>query len=103
MLELIKKSMLAGIGAAVVTADKVLEATRKFVEEGKLSPTEAEKLAEDLVKSGEKELEEMNARFQASLKKVSDNLEIVRKKEFQELKARVAFLEERVRLLSPEE
>jgi polyhydroxyalkanoate synthesis regulator phasin len=96
MLELLKKGMLAGIGAAVLTRDKIREATRMLVDEGKISSDEAEKLTEDLVKSGEREWEELNSKFQSSFKKFSDNLEIVRKKEFADLKARVELLEQRL-------
>ena len=99
MLELLKKGMFAGIGAAVLTRDKILEATRMLVEEGKLSGDEAEKLTEDLVNSGEREWEEINSKFQSSFKKISENLEVVRKQEFIDLKARVELLEQRLSLL----
>jgi polyhydroxyalkanoate synthesis regulator phasin len=96
MLELLKKGMLAGLGMAVLTRDKIREATRMLVEEGKISTDEADKLAEDLVKSGEREWEDMNSKFQTSFKKVSENLEVVRKKDFEELKTRVELIEERL-------
>ncbi|MGA2404004.1 MAG: hypothetical protein ABSG91_20235 [Syntrophobacteraceae bacterium] len=96
MLELLKKGMLAGIGAAVLTREKIREATRTLVEEGKISSDEGEKLAEDLVKSGEREWGDLNSKFQSSLKKISENLEVVRKKEFADLKARVELLEQRL-------
>ena len=99
MLELLRKSMLAGIGAAVLTRDKILEVTRKMVEEGKISSDEAEKLTEDLVKSGERQWEEINSKLQSSFKKISASLEVVRKQEFMDLKARVESLEERLNLL----
>ncbi len=99
MLELLKKGMLAGLGVAVLTGEKIREATRMLVEEGKISSDEADKLAEDLVKSGEREWEEINSKFQSSFKKISDNLEVVRKKEFADLKTRVELLEERLNRL----
>jgi polyhydroxyalkanoate synthesis regulator phasin len=99
MLELLKKGMLAGIGMAVLTRDKIREATRMLVEEGKISTDEAEKLTEDLVTSGEKEWEEINAKLRSSLRKISDNLEVVRKQEFSDLKARVELLEQRLSAL----
>ena len=55
MLELLKKGMFAGLGAAALTREKIREATRTLVEDGKISSDEAEKLAEDLVQSGERE------------------------------------------------
>jgi polyhydroxyalkanoate synthesis regulator phasin len=99
MLEFFKKGVLAGLRAVVITSDKVREATRALVEEGKLSTDEAEKLAEELVKSGERQWEDFNGKFQTSMRKLSDNLEVVRKKDFQDLKARVELLEQRLHLL----
>ncbi len=99
MLDLLKRSMLAGIGAAVLTRDKIREATKKFVEEGKISSEEAEKLTEDLIKNGEREWEELNSKFQSTFKKFGENLEIVRKKDFVDLKTRVEVLERRLSLL----
>ncbi|MBW1800047.1 MAG: hypothetical protein JRJ85_04880 [Deltaproteobacteria bacterium] len=49
MFELIKKSLLASLGAAVVTKEKVEKVTRKLVDEGKISKDEAEKLSQDLL------------------------------------------------------
>jgi len=102
MFELIKKSLLAGIGAVVVTKDKVQEATRSFVEEGKISTEEAERLADDLVRSGERQWEDFNARLSERMKKWVDNLDLVRDREFRELKARVEMLEQRVSVLENE-
>ena len=99
MLELLRKSMLAGLGAAVLTHDKIREATRAFVKNGKLTSDEADKLAEDLVSSGEREWGDLNSKLQSSLKKISENLEVVRKKEFVDLEARVKLLEQRLGLL----
>jgi polyhydroxyalkanoate synthesis regulator phasin len=99
MLELLKKSVMAGLGAVMITRDKIREATRVLVEEGKLSTDEAEKLTDELVKSGERQWEEFNSKFQTSMRKVSDNLEVVRKKDLQDLKARVELLEQRLHLL----
>ncbi len=96
MLELLRKSVLAGLGAAVITRDKVREATRMLVEEGKISTEEAEKLTEDLVKSGERQWEDFNAKFQSSFKKFSENLEVARMKDLKELKAKIELLEQRI-------
>ncbi len=96
MLEFIRKGIFAGIGAVVLTKEKIQEMTRMLVEEGKISTDEGEKLADDLVKSGERQWEEINAKLQESMKKWGENVEMVRKKEFQEMKARVEALEQRV-------
>ena len=102
MLDMLKKSMLAGLGAAVLTRDKIREATRKLVDEGKLSTEEAEKLTEEMIKSGEREWEEAGSKLHSSFRKISDSLEVVRKKEFEELLARVEVLEKRLSELEKE-
>ncbi len=60
MLELMKKGLMAGIGAVVLTTEKVQETVRKLVEEGKISTEEGEKLAQELVKTGQHQWEEIS-------------------------------------------
>ncbi|MEN6441057.1 MAG: hypothetical protein ABFD97_21015 [Syntrophobacter sp.] len=99
MLELLKKSLMAGLGAVVITRDKVREVTRTLVDEGKMSTDEAEKFADDLVKSGEREWEDINSKLQSTAKKWSDNMEVVRKKDLQDLHAKLELMEQRLRTL----
>ncbi len=96
MLELLKKGMLAGLGVAVLTRDKIRESTRMLVEEGKISTDEADKLAEDLVKSGEREWSEISSKIQSSFHKITENLDMVRQKDFADLKTRVEIIEDRL-------
>ena len=49
MIDLVKKTMLAGIGLAVVTKDKVLESLDELVEKGKLTKEEAVAMSEKIV------------------------------------------------------
>jgi len=63
MIDLIKKSLYAGIGAVVLTKEKIQEMTRRLVEDGKITSEESEKLAEEMVKSGERQWEEMSRRY----------------------------------------
>jgi polyhydroxyalkanoate synthesis regulator phasin len=96
MLELMKKGLMAGIGAVVLTTEKVQETIRKLVEEGKLSTEEGEKLAQDLVKTGERQWEEITSAIAEKTKKWSDSVEVVKREEFEQLKARVESLDQRL-------
>jgi len=96
MLEFIKKGLLAGLGAAVVTKEKIQEATRLLVKEGKISTEEAEKLAEELVTGGRHQWDELQAKISEMVRKGLDSLDISSKKEFQEMRARVEQLEDRL-------
>ena len=100
LIEIIKKSFLASLGAAVVTKEKVEEATKRWVDEGKISRDEAEKLAQDLVESGQHQLEQNQENVTESVRKGLDTFDIGSKKEFQELKARVEELEKRISQLA---
>jgi polyhydroxyalkanoate synthesis regulator phasin len=96
MLELMKKGLMAGIGAVVLTGEKVQEIVRKLVEEGKISTEEGEKLAQDLVKTGERQWEEISAAISEKTKKWSESTEVVKREEFEQLKERVEALEQRL-------
>ena len=50
MFDLIKKSVLAGIGAIVVTEEKLQEAVDDFVQKGKLTQQEGQSLVTELQK-----------------------------------------------------
>lgn len=99
MLDLIKKGFFASIGAVVLTTEKIQESIKKLVEEGKISTEEGEKLAQDLVKSGERQWEELNAKVAERARKFSESLEVVKRKDFDELEARVTRLEENLGLI----
>ena len=99
VLEMIRKSMLASLGAAVVTKEKVEEATRRWVDEGKISKDEAEKLAHDLVESGRHQWEDIQDKMTETVRKGLDTFDIGSKREFQDLKKQVENLEKRLAVL----
>jgi polyhydroxyalkanoate synthesis regulator phasin len=96
LIEMIRKSLLASLGAAVVTKEKVEEATRRLVEDGKLSKDEAEKLANDLVESGRHQWDEIQEKMTETVRRGLDSFDIGSKREFQDLKERVENLEKRL-------
>ena len=101
MFEMIRKSFLASLGAAVVTKEKVEEVTGRWVDEGKISKEEAEKLANELVESGQQQWEDMQTKITDTVRRGLDSFDIGSKREFQELKERVEKLEKR--LSAPDE
>ena len=99
VLEMIRNSLLASLGAAVVTKEKVEEATRRWVDEGKISRDEAERLAQDLVESGRGQWEDIQKKISETVRKGLDTFDIGSKREFQDLKERVENLEKRLAVL----
>lgn len=55
MWEIVKKSLAFGLGAAVLTADKIREFADEAVERGEMSSEEARKFIDDVMKRGDEE------------------------------------------------
>jgi polyhydroxyalkanoate synthesis regulator phasin len=93
MMDVIKKTLLAGVGAAVITKEKVEAALDEFVKQGKVSSTEAREMAEKIAADGRREFETMSRelnerlreRFMREDRKTADRIAA--------LEARVAALE----------
>lgn len=98
MYESIRNLLLAGLGAAVLTKDKVLEVTRQLVEQGKLSSGEAEKMAEDLAEESRQQAKNLGEMLDQGLKKAVEALNLAGRQEVRDLEARVAALEAEVAL-----
>lgn len=92
MIDLIKKTLLAGVGAAVITKDKVETALEDFVKQGKVSSHEARAMAEKIATDGRREFESMS-------NELGDKLKELFARQDRELRERVAALEARVAAL----
>jgi polyhydroxyalkanoate synthesis regulator phasin len=53
MFDIIKKTMLTGVGLAAMTKDKVEELAKELAEKGKLSEKEGRDLVDELLKKSE--------------------------------------------------
>lgn len=96
MYESIRNLVLAGVGAAVLTKDKVLEVTRQLVEQGKLSSGEAEKMADDLLEESRQQARNLGDMLDQGLRKAVEALNLAGRQELKTLEDRVAALEAEV-------
>ena len=92
MIDLIKKSLLAGVGAAVVTKEKLEQTLNDFVKEGKVSAGDARVMADKITEQGRKEFEDICAKLGAKVREVTARAD-------ETSQARVTALEQRVRVL----
>ena len=92
MMDVIKKTLLAGVGAAIITKDKVEAALNEFVKDGKVSATEARQMAEKIAADGRRE-------FDAMSKELTELFRDRASKEAQQAADRIAALEARVAAL----
>lgn len=99
MLDLIRKGMLAGLGFAYITKEKVMEATRDLVEKGKLSRSDAEALANELIDEGSRQQQEIEEKIEELIRRGFDRLDIGSKKAFVELEHRMDNAEKRLSMV----
>jgi polyhydroxyalkanoate synthesis regulator phasin len=93
MIDLIKKTLLAGVGAAVITKDKVESALEDFVKQGKVSSHEARVMAEKIATDGRREFETMSGELSEKLKEFFARQDRETRERIAALEARVAALE----------
>ena len=96
MIEIVKKSMLAGIGIASLTKDKVEEIAKDLVKQGGISEQEGRKFVEEMLGYADKTKNDMEKIVESSIEKVINRLDLVRKKDFDELKKSLAEIQEKL-------
>ena len=97
MLELVKKTMLTGIGLALLAKDEVEDLAKELVDKGKMTEKDGKKFLEDLQKRYEEVQSKLEDRVEKTvrdfLKKAdvvtADDLKAI-KKEIRELKKAVS-------------
>ena len=75
MNELIKKTLLTGLGLAFLTKEKIKEMSKEFTEKGKLSEQEGKKLYDELLEKAEESKEDVKKQIETitneSMKKMN--------------------------------
>ena len=92
MTDLPKKTLLAGVGAAVITKDKIEGTLDDFVRQGKVNAGDAKIMAEKLADQGRKEFDDLASDLNERIATVLD-------RKTTDHESRIAALEERVRVL----
>lgn len=92
MIDLLKKTLLAGVGAAVITKDKIEGTLDDFVRQGKVNAADAKIMAEKIADQGRKEFDDLAADLNQRIAHVLD-------RKTNDHDTRIASLEERVRVL----
>lgn len=93
MIDQIKKTMLTGLGLALMTKDKVEELGRDLAEQAKLGEGEGREFVDNLMKQSENARGEFESRVNTLVKKAVEGLNMVHKDELAKLQARVDELE----------
>jgi polyhydroxyalkanoate synthesis regulator phasin len=93
MIDTIKKTLLAGVGAAVITKEKVQDALDDYVRQGKIKADDARIIAEKIAERGRREFEDMSAQASVKVQELLHRQDAAVAARLTALEARVAVLE----------
>ncbi len=96
MLELSKKLLLAGIGAAVLTKERIEGIVRELIKQGEISKEEGIKLVKEVLQKGEEMQKTLEAKIEVGINKAMERLNIPTRKEIQELREKLEKLIKKV-------
>lgn len=94
MFELIKKTLLTGVGLAVMTKDKIEELAKELVQKGELSEKEGKEFIEELQKKSEQAGKDLETRIDRLVQKAMERLNVATKDDVAQLSARIGRLEQ---------
>ena len=97
MIEIIKKTMLAGIGATVVTKDAIEKQLQELVDKGKISTDEARKTADKITEEGREEFNKIKVEAEHFVEDLLQRGTLVTRSQWEELNERIAALEEKLK------
>lgn len=93
MIDFVKKTILAGVGATVVTADRVEAILQDLVKQGKITVEESQEAARKIVDEGRKEFDNAEKELNQKFDDLLHRSPVVFRKDFENLEKRVAVLE----------
>ncbi len=96
MFDLIKKTLLTGVGLAVMTKDKVEELGKELSSQAKLSEQEGKEFVDHLLKQSETARKDFEGRLNTAVQKAVSSLNLASKDEVAKLSAKVEELTARL-------
>jgi polyhydroxyalkanoate synthesis regulator phasin len=96
MLNIIKKSMLTGIGLALIAKDEVEDLAKELVNKGKMSETEGSKFLEDLQKRYDETQKRLEEKVQQAVKDFMKKADVVTGDELKGLKKEIRDLKKAI-------
>ncbi|HCR28804.1 MAG TPA: hypothetical protein DIV79_02140 [Opitutae bacterium] len=99
MIDLVKKTVLAGVGAAALTKEKAEEALGELVDKGKLSANEAKETAEKIAEDGKREFESATSQLQEKFDELLSKAGFNQSERIDELETKISDLEARLKAL----
>ncbi len=97
--DMLRKGLLTGLGAALLTHERIQQTLDTLVQEGKVSADEARRMTEELVDKGRQEFKELQERVLDTVHKGLHEIDMVTGKERESMEKRIHTLENKVQAL----
>jgi polyhydroxyalkanoate synthesis regulator phasin len=89
MFDLIKKTMLTGVGLAAMTREKAEELAKELIKKGELSEKEGKELVDDLLKKSEQAKKDLEKKMKDMVKKALKKMDVATKKDIARLEKNI--------------
>ncbi len=93
MINALKKTLLVGVGAAVITKEKAEAAFADFVQSGKVNAADARAMARKIAAQGREEFKTVSGEIETKVKHLASQSNAATKARIAALEARIAELE----------
>lgn len=89
MVDLLKKVMLAGLGAFAITREKAEEIVDELIKKGELTEDKRLKTVQDLLDKAREQEDALNAKVAATVKNVLEKLDLPTRKDIARLEKKI--------------
>jgi len=93
MIDLLKKTLLTGVGVAALTKEKIEELAKDFVEKGKISEKEGKAFVDDLIARSDESREAFQHQVEEKVQSVLTKMNLAKQSEVDALKVEVETLQ----------
>ena len=95
MIDFIKKGLMAGVGLAVMTKDKIEELVKEIIEKGEISEQEGKELIDKLQKKAEQARRDLEQKIESIVEKTLEKMNVPTKKDITEMEERIKEIEKK--------
>ena len=97
MMDMMKKTMLAGVGLAAMTRDKIEEIGAELVRRGELTEKEGKEFVDEMATSADRARKDFESRIDQMVQQVLERLHVATRQDVDEVLRRLDALEEKFR------
>lgn len=102
MIDALKHTLYAGLGATVITVEKIEAGLQELVEKGKISAEEARQAAHKISEDSKKEYKDAQKSLEKMFEDMLEKSPVARRSDIAKINRRLDSLEKQVKGLKPE-